>query len=118
MTPVSAYLKLRDTSEKSILMESSDYHAGKNAHSFIGVTPLAEVAIGHGMGHCSYPDRTSYSHEISKSYKSDKLIREFMNQFSFVGDERQLKNCALWGFTSFNAVRYFENISVKDYTQE
>ena len=118
MTPVSAYLKLRDTSEKSILMESSDYHAGKNAHSFIGVTPLAEVAIGHGMGHCSYPDRTSYSHEISNSYKSDKLIREFMNQFSFVGDERQLKNCALWGFTSFNAVRYFENIAVKDETQE
>lgn len=117
VTPVSAYLRLRDSSEKSILMESCDYHSGKNAHSFIGVTPLAEVAIGHGMGSCTYPDRSVTSHAITDRYKSDALIREFMAQFAFEGDERQLHNCALWGFTSFNAVRYFENIDVKDETQ-
>ncbi len=116
MTPVSAYLRLRDMSDKSILMESSDYHSGKNAHSYIGVLPLAEVSIGHGTGRCTFPDRTGFEHEITDSYKSDRLIREFMNHFGFEGDARQLKNCALWGFTSFNAVRYFENIEIKDDT--
>ena len=118
MTPVSAYLRLRDSSEKSILMESSDYHSGKNAHSYIGVNPIAEVSIGHGMGKCSFPDRQTFEHEITSTYKSDEIIHEFMSRFSFEGDERQLRNCALWGFTSFNAVRYFENIAVKDETQE
>lgn len=118
MTPVSAYLRLRDSSEKSILMESSDYHSGKNAHSYIGVNPIAEVSIGHGMGKCSFPDRQTFEHEITSTYKSDEIIHEFMSKFSFEGDERQLHNCALWGFTSFNAVRYFENIAVKDETQE
>ena len=117
LTPVSAYLRLRDTSEKSILMESSDYHSGKNAHSFIGITPLAEVGVWHGAGRCTYPDRRTTSRDITSQYRSDALIREFMEQFAFQGDAGQLHCCALWGFTSFNAVRYFEQIDVKDETQ-
>ena len=117
LTPVSAYLRLRDSSEKSILMESSDYHSGKNAHSYIGVSQLAEVAISHGVGRCDYPDRSVFEHAINSDYKSDALIRQFMNQFAFEGDERQMAVCALWGYTSSNAVRYFDNIAVKDETQ-
>ncbi len=118
MTPVSAYLRLRDSSEKSILMESSDYHSGKNAHSYIGVNPMAEVSIGHGIGRCLFPDHSVFEHEITPEYKSDELIRHFMNQFSFEGEDYQIGNCALWGFTAFNAVRYFEDIAVKDETQQ
>ena len=118
VTPVSAYLRLRDNSEKSILMESSDYHSGKNAHSYIGVNQLAQVSIGHGIGQCDYPDRSSFEHEINSEYKSDALIRQFMSQFEFEGNEQQISICALWGYTSSNAVRYFDNINVKDETKE
>ena len=38
-TPVSAYLRLRDASTRSILMESSDFHAGREARSFIALEP-------------------------------------------------------------------------------
>ena len=31
ITPVSAYLKVRDAYPQSALMESSDYHGGENA---------------------------------------------------------------------------------------
>lgn len=117
ITPVSAYLRLRDSSEKSILMESSDYHSRSNAHSFIGVNPIAEVAIAHGTGRCTYPDRTTKEKAIDRTYTSDMLIKDFMSNFQFEGDEHQLKISALWGFTSFNAVRYFDNINVKDETQ-
>ena len=47
-TPVSAYLRLRDASTRSILMESSDFHAGREARSFIALEPLAEVGLAHG----------------------------------------------------------------------
>jgi len=118
VTPVSAYLRLRDLSNQSILMESSDFHSGKNARSFIAFQPVAQVSIGHGLGQCCYPDGATFSHAINCEYKSDAIINEFMHSFQFEGDEHQLACCQLWGFTSFNAVRYFENIAVKDETQE
>ena len=54
-TPVSAYLRLRDASSRSILMESSDYHAGREARSFIALEPLAEVGVAHGIGFQALP---------------------------------------------------------------
>ena len=35
ITPVGAYLRLRDLFAQSALMESSDYHGAENARSFI-----------------------------------------------------------------------------------
>ena len=117
LTPVSAYLRLRDLSTQSILMESSDYHSGKNARSFIALQPIAHVAIGHGMGNCLYPDGKTFQHPFDRTYRSDAIIGEFMHSFKFEGDAHQLSCCQLWGFTSFNAVRYFEDIAVKDERQ-
>ena len=113
-TPVSAYLRLRDLASQSILMESSDFHSGKNAHSFIAVQPMAHVSIGHGVGRCQYPDGTTFEHEINRQYMSDAIINEFMHSFDI--QEEYASKIALWGYTSFNAVRYFEDIAVKDET--
>ena len=111
-TPVSAYLRLRDASTRSILMESSDYHTGRDARSFIALEPLAEVGIAHGAGFCRLPDGAVRERAITRDYPADRLIRDFMEMFSL-----DRKNVYLWGFTSFNAVRYFEDIPVKDETR-
>jgi len=116
-TPVSAYLKLRDSSTQSVLMESSDYHTGKDSRSFIALEPIAQVSIGHGMGVCQYPDGSTFQHEINREYRSDAIIGQFMKEFSFEDDKESRACCQLWGFTTFNAVRYFEDIPVKDETQ-
>ena len=47
-TPVGVYMRLRDLYPQSALMESSDYHEKDNSRSFIGIEPMASVAIGHG----------------------------------------------------------------------
>ena len=44
-TPVGIYMRLRDIYPQSALMESSDYHDSNNSHSFIGINPIASVAI-------------------------------------------------------------------------
>ncbi len=110
-TPVSAYLRLRDASPRSILMESSDYHSGRDARSFIAVEPLAEVGIAHGTGFQALPDGSRIEKGISANYTTDQLVREFMEAFRLSN-----KNVSMWGFTTFNAVRYFEDIPVKDET--
>lgn len=113
-TPVSLYMKLRDLYTQSALMESSDYHGGENACSFIGIEPIANVAISHGEAICSYPDGQTTRKAITKDYQSDAAINEFLDSFDIKGEAT---HSGLFGYTSFNAVRYFENINVKDETQ-
>jgi len=115
VTPVSTYLRVRDAYPQSALMESSDYHGGENSKSFIGLHPIASVSIEHGMGKLKYPDGTLVEHPINKEYGSAQLINEFIDNFEITGENANY--CGLYGYTSFNAVRYFENIAVKDETQ-
>ena len=113
ITPVSAYLKVRDAYPQSALMESSDYHGGENAKSFIAVHPIGSVSIEHGMG--IYPDNKITETPINEQFTSADLINQFIESFDITGPESNY--CGLYGYTSFNAVRYFENIEVKDETQ-
>lgn len=55
-TPVGVYMRLRDIYPQSALMESSDYHTSENSRSFIGVHPLASIAVSHGEVIKTYPD--------------------------------------------------------------
>ena len=114
-TPVGVYMRLRDLYPQSALMESSDYHEKDNSRSFIGIDPMASVAIGHGMATVTYPDGSSFLHEVNKEYRSDKAIHQLIDCIAVSGDDA--KTCGLFGYTSFNAVRYFEVINVKDETQ-
>ena len=114
-TPVSVYLKVRDLYPQSSLMESSDYHGGENSKSFICVNPIASVSIEHGVAVSHFPDGQKVEHEVNADYRADKAINAFLHEFEVTGEEA--KYCGLYGYTSFNAVRYFENIAVKDETQ-
>ena len=114
-TPVGVYMRLRDLYPQSALMESSDYHDKSNARSFIGIQPIASVAVGHGTATVSYPDGSVMEQKISPDYQTDKAINELLQCIKVKGSESEF--CGLYGYTSFNAVRYFENIPVKDETQ-
>ena len=114
-TPVGVYMRLRDLYPQSALMESSDYHDANNSRSFIGIDPIASVAIGHGVATITYPDGSVFQHEVNKEYRSDNAIHQLIDRIHIEGDDANL--CGLFGYTSFNAVRYFEDIDVKDETQ-
>ena len=115
-TPVGVYMRLRDLYPQSALMECADYHDAASSRSFIGISPMASVAIGHGIATVSYPDGSVMQHEVNKAYRSDKAIHALIDRIEVTGDDAGV--CGLFGFTSFNAVRYFEDIAVKDETQE
>jgi len=115
-TPVGVYMRLRDIYPQSALMESSDYHEKDNSRSFIGINPMASVAIGHGISTVIFPDGSTEQHEVNKDYRSDKAIHALIDRIKVEGDDAA--SMGLFGYTSFNAVRYFEDINVKDETQE
>ena len=115
-TPVGVYMRLRDLYPQSALMESSDYHDANNSRSFIGINPIASVAIGHGKATITFPDGKTEHHDITKDYQADQAIHTLIDSIKVKGEHANF--CGLYGYTSFNAVRYFENIDVKDETQE
>lgn len=111
-TPVSTYLKVRDLFAQSALMESSDYHGSENNRSFIGLEPLASFSVSHGRAIMLYPDKTEHQVDITDSYSVSDAFDDFIKMFSVEGNDSAY--CGLYGYTSFNAVRYFEHIDVKD----
>lgn len=124
-TPVGVYMRLRDIYPQSALMESSDYHGTENSRSFIGVHPIASIAVGHGVVTATYPDGSVEEKELpafgeGKGEKCklaiSKAFNDFIQAFHVEGEGSEC--CGLYGFTTFNAVRYFENIPVKDTTME
>lgn len=124
-TPVGVYMRLRDIYPPSALMESSDYHGTENSRSFIGVHPIASIAVGHGVVTATYPDGSVEEKELpafgeGKGEKCklaiSKAFNDFIQAFHVEGEGSEC--CGLYGFTTFNAVRYFENIPVKDTTME
>uniref|UniRef100_A0AB33J6L0 Anthranilate synthase component 1 n=2 Tax=unclassified Prevotella TaxID=2638335 RepID=A0AB33J6L0_9BACT len=120
-TPVGVYMRLRDKYPQSALMESSDYHGHENSRSFIGIHPIASIAVGHGVVNCSFPDGSIETEQLPtpdpkqgdacKVAVADALNR-FLRRFHVDGERKEL--CGLYGYTAFNAVRYFENIPIED----
>ena len=124
-TPVGVYMRLRDIYPQSALMESSDYHGSENSRSFIGVHPMASIAVGHSIVTVTYPDGKVEKQELPAFGEGkgeecklaiSKAINDFVKSFHVEGEGKDF--CGLYGFTTFNAVRYFENIQVKDTTME
>lgn len=122
-TPVGVYMRLRDIYPQSALMESSDYHGSENSRSFIGVHPLASIAVSHGEVIKTYPDGSVEKQQLPTFGEGkgedcklaiSKAFNEFIQSFHVEGEGKNF--CGLYGFTTFNAVRYFENIPVKDTT--
>lgn len=124
-TPVGVYMRLRDIYPQSALMESSDYHGTENSRSFIGVHPIASIAVGHGVVTATYPDGRVEEKELPAFDEGkgeecklaiSKAFNDFIQAFHVEGEGSEC--CGLYGFTTFNAVRYFENIPVLDTTME
>ena len=115
-TPVSTYLKVRDIFPQSALMESSDYHGGENNRSFIGLNPIACVSVNHGVATLKYPDQKVETRQIGDDFDVADAINEFLSHFKVEGEYSNY--CGLYGYTTFNAVRYFEHIPVKDSTEK
>lgn len=116
-TPVSTYLKVRDLYPQSALMESSDYHSHDNSRSFIALNPIASISFNHGEATSKFPDGTRQIQSIDKHNDSpDHILSDFLKTILIDGEQKNY--CGLYGYTSFNAIRYFEPVNIKDCRQE
>ncbi|PSG90845.1 anthranilate synthase component I family protein [Aurantibacter aestuarii] len=110
ITPVSIYLKIRDKFPNSILLESSDYHANDNSFSYICFNPIATIKVENEEVTQNFPDHSTTT--VSADNVTAQ-IQEFTQRFK-ADDSQDFKfiNNGIFGYTAYDAVRYFEDISI------
>ncbi len=109
-TPVYTYLKVRDLYTQSVLMESTDFHSRENSRSFIAFCPLASIAIGRGKATLKFPDGTKTVRPVDAGHSVADMLNGFLHAFRVEGEGSEY--CGLYGYTAFDAVRYFEPVDV------
>lgn len=114
-SPVSIYLKVRDTFPRSALLESSDFHANRNSISYVALNPIAHVEVNRGVCTSSYPDGRELQQELSEEFSISDALINFTGSFNVSGD--QSEQCGLFGYTTFNCVKYTEEIDVRESTE-
>lgn len=113
LTPVNIYLKLRDVFAGSILLESSDYHGNENSLSFICCEPIASFTVQDNKVYTRFPDGQSQETNLDLKNKNlPSLLEEFKNSFDISASEARFQSMGLFGYTSYDAVRYFEDVRV------
>ena len=112
-TPVGIYLRLRDRFRDTILMESTDNHASENSWSFIGVNAIAGIEITDGSSiELKFPGTTAQKITLENSQQIAGILDEYMAGFEVEKgtDPAAVFAQGLYGYTSYDAVRFFETI--------
>ena len=116
ITPVSIYLNIRNKYKKSFLLESSDYHGNEDSYSFICFNPVASFKVEDGKIFIVYPNGDFET----KLTAGNDVVQE-LNEFAGLFESEELGfdfvTNGLFGFTSFEGVRHFEDIDF-DYTEK
>ncbi|MFE3847630.1 anthranilate synthase component I family protein [Flavobacterium sp. LB3P45] len=112
ITPVSVYLKIRDKFPNSLLLESSDYHGSDNSFSYICCNPIASIKIENETIHKTFPDGSCEKIKIDSSIDIPAVIQEFSHQFKSEKNNFKFINNGLFGYISYDAVRYFEKVTI------
>ena len=112
ITPVSVYLKIRDKFPNSLLLESSDYHANDNSFSYICCNPIASIKIENETISTQYPDGSTATIAIDEDTNIPEIVHQFSQQFDCDQNAFKFINNGLFGYTSYDAVRYFESVNI------
>ena len=112
-TPVSMYLKVRDVFPESVLLESSDFHGNENSVSFIGLNPIARFEVKKNTILLKFPDETIEERVIEETETIPQLLNQFVHSFEMKDDQNTTGYNGFFGYTSYDAVQYFEDIQPK-----
>jgi len=111
-TPISIYLKLREHFKQCILLENAEKGLEQNRLSYICFEPIAGIEIKGLSITTTYPGEMR-TREVCKTNTQvlPKLI-EFCSSFSLNGLLPDGPCPGFFGYTAYDAVRYFEDIDI------
>ncbi len=113
ITPVTIYLKIRDKYPNTILLESSDYHGNSNSMSYICFDVLSEFIVEDYQISITYISGDKEKTEIKDKYTLPDKLNSYRKSFIISSsDNSGTATNGLFGYCSYDAVKYFEDISL------
>ena len=115
ITPVSIYLKIRDKYPNAILLESSDYHGDKNSMTYICFDEISSFKLSNDIIKIVYPDKSESQIKIENATDLSNRLNDYISSFKIQSEDSDIlkKANGLFGYTSFDAVQYFDTIKFK-----
>lgn len=111
ITPVGIYLRVRDRFRDTILLESADFHSAENSWSFIGINAIAGFeAIDLQTVEFKYPGQKPERIRLDKPTDLPAAFKKYTSSISTGGDTTIKEAASFFGYTSFDAVQFFEQI--------
>ncbi|TAD87958.1 MAG: anthranilate synthase component I family protein [Bacteroidetes bacterium] len=116
-TPVGIYLRLRDRFRDAVLLESTDFHTAENSWSFIGVQAIAgfEVLNAETLEY-KLPGQVAVRKALAKPSDMVPALHDFLDRFELHGDDTIAAARQFFGYTSYDAVQFFEQLQLKPAT--
>ena len=112
-TPVGVYLKLRDLYSKVFLLESSDYKGMENSLSFICFDSKAQISIYDDIVKMIF-GKKEIKKKIEKNKGATYYLNYFINHFKVEKNKFDYPSNGLFGYTSYDSIKYFDNISISN----
>jgi len=119
-TPIGIYLRLRDQFRDTILLESAGNQNTDNNFSYIAVNAIAGIEIrNYEEAEIKLPLGSAKKIDV-KMEKLTDLLRNFSNVFECEQPNHEIGKSAqgFYGYTSYDAIPFFENIKFKQLSEE
>lgn len=118
ITPVSIYLKIRDVFPNSLLLESSDYHSTQNSYSFLCMDPIADFEVKGDQLSITFPGKEVKKENIKSRQTIVDRLNDFIGSFEVREEPEDLVIDGIFGYSSYDAVQYFEDITFSSNVSE
>ncbi|MDP2454096.1 MULTISPECIES: anthranilate synthase component I family protein [unclassified Kaistella] len=119
-TPVGIYLRLRDKFRDTILLESAGNQNTDNNFSFIAINAVAGIEIRNfEEAETKFPLGNPQKIALKKE-KLSELLNDFTKCFVCEEPSKEIGKSAqgFFGYTSYDAIPFFENIKFKELSEE
>ncbi|WP_185113202.1 MULTISPECIES: anthranilate synthase component I family protein [unclassified Chryseobacterium] len=119
-TPMNIYLQIRDKFRDTILLESSDSKNIDHNFSFIAINAIAGIEIKNlDEFEVKFPNKSPVKKSLENK-NIPELLNDFSKSFQCEKTHDKIEETAqsLFGYTSFEAVQFFEDVKFKPQSRE
>lgn len=111
-TPVNLYNKLRDHFPNALLLEGADYHDRTDSKSFICLEPVSGFEAKRKEYKYNFPNQEEIKKEVEKSSEVYTAFQDYLSNFKSTSSDLPFNIQGLYGYSSFEAVQYMEDITL------
>ena len=111
--PLVIFKKIKDLYKNSVLFENNDSNKGQY-FSYICFNSIAHIKIKNEKIYQQFPDETVKIKKLDPTINIVKYLNDFIDKFNVAKHKYNFINNGLFGFMSYDSVRYYETVSIKN----